>query len=865
LGAASVAASPTSVQEESSQATLVPPRRILGAAPNRFSMQARFGPRQAVWILTKPRPTFQEELASRELARGLSKLGLVRPPIQAVMAAAEPRPQDAVFSLQVDREAFKHPEAYEIAREGENNEATLIRLKGATPQALLYAVFDFLERQGAFFALSGDIYPLDPATTLNVPPAGRPWRGQPRFGVRGLMVTPTYLNGIVAWNREDYRAYFEAMLRMRFNTLSIFVFWGSPPWPQLFCSSYLNFTYGGTGHSVQNETSATYILNYMPQRTSDYGMGAGDLYDGDVFGAEATLQARNVFEAGNLAEDLWREAFGYANKLGIRVGIGFEIDRIPVEIVQAAPPESYYVPTDPKIPGPTLDPESAANRDILEARLGSVLETYPMLDHIWLWEYELQSWTSRIMEVPLSVIPFKQAADFLRRHAPEKRLVFMGWGGVTRHFASFHKQLPQDVVFSALTDTIGLDPVSEEFAKLESRERWPIPWLEDDSAMWSPQVHVHQLVRDIDLAEKYGCQGLFGLHWRDRIMDVNANFQSRYSWDRDLSAAEYFRTFGALQTREPRGRQLAELLDAIERDHLILCTEKDDSLPGLYKFTRYSGDYHDVFVPGLGFEPSEKMKKSQMEVVRQLHALTAAASSPEERERLNYLTAYVETFVPYAESWSVGAQLHKVLERAAKLKKDGQTEAARQLVLAEGVLLWLKMAPLVRETLLVYQNIVSTRSDLGQLVSMHNKYERIALYRYKASIKEYLKELPPEMEKAFTEARLPDPKVTPRVFIPTLPTLLDEGGRLRISAVVVGGEKVLRATLFTRLAGAVRWTGRPMKLLGRRTYQCELQKPAVAGLWLDYYVQAEVEGREGRIQLTVPVEAPTRTYTVTLI
>ena len=38
-----------------------------------------------------------------------------------------------------------------------------VRLSGATPQAVLYAVFDFLERQGAFFGLDGEVYPLEPA------------------------------------------------------------------------------------------------------------------------------------------------------------------------------------------------------------------------------------------------------------------------------------------------------------------------------------------------------------------------------------------------------------------------------------------------------------------------------------------------------------------------------------------------------------------------------------------------------------------------------------------------------------------------------------------------------------------------------
>jgi len=59
----------------------------------------------------------------------------------------------------------------------------------------------------------------------------------------------------------------------------------------------------------------------------------------------------------------------------------------------------------------------------------------------------------------------------------------------------------------------------------------------------------------------------------------------------------------------------------------------------------------------------------------------------------------------------------------------------------------------VRETFLSVQDYVSTRNDLGTLASMHNKYERLALFRLKASMKEFLGEVPPEVEKLYDEVR----------------------------------------------------------------------------------------------------------------
>jgi hypothetical protein len=86
--------------------------------------------------------------------------------IQAAAGQATPRPGETVFHLAANAEIARNPEAYEIARDGAPGDSATVRLSGATPQVVLYAVFDFLERQGAYFGLDGEIYPLDPIPAL---------------------------------------------------------------------------------------------------------------------------------------------------------------------------------------------------------------------------------------------------------------------------------------------------------------------------------------------------------------------------------------------------------------------------------------------------------------------------------------------------------------------------------------------------------------------------------------------------------------------------------------------------------------------------------------------------------------------------
>lgn len=837
-----------------------------------LQMQASWGSGKTVWILTEPGAGFQEQFAGKELARGLRNLRLGGELRSGSMQGAEPGKNDFVFKLEVRKSGFKHPEAYEIVHLNSGGNTPRVQLTGASPQALLYSVFDFLERQGAFFGLDGEVYPLDPAHSLTLPPPNQSWTAQPRFATRGLLPWPDFLNCITVYNREEYRAALEAMVRMRFNTLGIHVYSSGKEWTE----SFLSFEYGHTGHWAFTDTSATNRWGYLPQRTSQFGMGAAELYTSEVFGSSATTQSRSCWEDERNAQNLWAEAFRYAKRLGIRSGVGFEPYSIPDEIVRAVPPEASFVNPHPKLPAPPIDPESVAAKDILEARMGRLLEAYPEVDYVWLWEDENSNWASRNARVPLSITPFRQAHDFLRRHAPDKRMVISGWGGVVRHFAYFHEHLPEDVIFSALNDSVGWDPVSEEFGKLGSRERWPIPWLEDDPAMWLPQFHVYRFQRDMDLASQYGCQGVFGIHWRTRIIDVNAGFLSRYSWQSSLRPEVYFQSYAASLARPERAPKLAETLNAADRDRLILSSWSGRIVNGHHEIHEYTGDYDEAFQYWNGYEPSESIKQSQARVARELRQLTDEASSPAEAERLNYLARHVEFVVPYSECWSLAFHLYRVLEKASSLKKAGNPDEARDLVRTQGVPLWLKLAPNVREAILDFQNIVATRNDLGTLASMHNKYERLALFRLPASIKEYLIDLPPEIQKSTEESLRADSEAPFRVFIPTRPTVLGRGERVRAFAVVAGnvapasrrpGESRRQTppSLFTRHSGSPAWNEAAMTLVGRRTYVADLEAPDQGSSFLYYYVRSKFTTPKGTQRITAPVEAPQRFYTLTLL
>jgi hypothetical protein len=793
----------------------------------------------SIKVSASPVPT----LAEKEMLRGLLALRLPSD-VRFERASAANSPGDRLIALRIDRTGLPHDESYEIRASGSG-----VTVRGASERGLLCGVFEFLERQGAVFGIDGESYPPEPARELIVPGGGQSWTSSPRFSVRGLLPWPDFLNCITVFNEEHFRAYFEAMLRMRMNTFGMHVYTQKEQWAE----SYLNFEFAGVGHLAYLDNTASNRWGYLPERTSRFGMGSSRYFDGEVFGSDATRLGRNPWEIAENTQKLLKNALVYAKNLGIRTGVGFEPYQIPDEIYRALPPEARFEDQKAR---PRFDPTSYTGRKLLEARLDNLLNSYPDVDHVWLWEDEGANWDSRKEGVPLPATAFQLTYDYLRRHAPKKRLVISGWGGVARHFADLHKVLPEEIVFSCLSDSLGWDPVHEVFGQLGSRERWPIPWLEDDPSMWLAQFHVNRFKRDVDLADRYSCQGMLGIHWRHRIVDPTATFFARAMWDKGYQPDAHYAAYAKSQASGARAGKYGRILSDIDRNQTLLRTGSDEVKDGHVVQTEFSGDYSEAFTYWSASKVTDKARASQQQAARELRVLTDAAPAVE-KNRMEHVTRHVEFMTHYAEAWIHAQALDEVLKRAVALRKNKQQAEAKALVQQAGVPIWLKLAPEVRQAILRFHGAVATRNDMGTLASMQNKFVRIALDRLPLSMAEFLDAMPAEVEAAMKEAREPDTETPARLIVPVRPTMLAKGEKVRILAIVPGEAAVRAVTLRIRPAGAAAWTERPFKLLGRKTYEVWLELPAAPGAVVEYQVTSNVGGRalrapeDGAYRLTV--------------
>jgi hypothetical protein len=500
----------------------------------------------------------------------------------------------------------------------------------------------------------------------------------------------------------------------------------------------------------------------------------------------------------------------------------------------------------------------------LERRLADLLERYPMVDYVWLWQDEGANWEGRAKNVPLSTTPFTQAHDFLRRHAPQKRLVLAGWGGVTRSFDSLHQRLPEDIIFSALSDTLGWDPVNEAFGRLGSRERWPIPWIEDDPSMWFPQFRASRFQTDMKRAQEFGCQGMLGIHWRHRIIDPTATYLARASWDSDLTATNHYRSFCAAQASGERVEKLATLFDDCDRNHAISSTFLGSyDKAGFANRVELTGDYSEAFNYAAN-EPDLAVLPVQRATAERFRQLASQATSPLERNRIGYFAGFVGFMVPYCDAFEAAHKLDAVLKQAVELRAAGKQDEARATVVEHGVPLWLTMAPLVREVMVGYQRVIATHNDLGQLASMQNKFVRIALERLRLSIKEFVDELPPQMDQAYAAAISPEGANPPRVFIPTRPSLLNSGESLRIFIVAPGLAQGGEVKLFTSSQGARQWHSFTAGHNGRDVYAVQLG-PFAPGVGTDRTIEYYATARSGAETFCDPPQAPENVYILNIV
>jgi hypothetical protein len=356
-------------------------------------------------------------------------------------------------------------------------------------------------------------------------------------------------------------------------------------------------------------------------------------------------------------------------------------------------------------------------------------------------------------------------------------------------------------------------------------------------------------------ARGLGCQGMLGIHWRHRIIDPTATYFARASWDKRLTSAANYRFYCGALAQGDRIGQLASILENADRQLGIAST-----FLGTYNKDGFADTTILADLTSAGNRPRVAMLEKQRVTVKLFSELMSRIDSPVERDRVGYFAGFVEMMVPYCDALAKAYEIQAVLKRAVALRDQRKNEEARALVMEKAVPLWIAMAPMVRETMLIYQGIVATRNDQGQLASMQNKFVRVTLERLRLSIKEFLGELPTSMEGAYVDATSCEGANAPRLFIPTRPSLLRSGESVRVFLVLPGQAGTTDVRLYSRRSREKNWTSVAAQHQGRSVYSACLGPFGRSDATIEYY--AATSG--GAVGLSAPIEAPSNHYTLNI-
>lgn len=161
-----------------------------------------------------------------------------------------------------------------------------------------------------------------------------------------------------------------------------------------------------------------------------------------------------------------------------------------------------------------------------------IMTTYP-IDYYWFWTGEGWTWQDAAAgEVQAAAKDLQIAVQAAKSAGVPFKLATCGWVlGPSGDRTMFDRDLPKDVALSCINRQVGMAPVDISFSRIKGRPLWSIPWMEDDPTLTSVQLWAGRMRRDAADALAYGCTGLFGIHWRTRILGPNVAALAQAGWD----------------------------------------------------------------------------------------------------------------------------------------------------------------------------------------------------------------------------------------------------------------------------------------------------------------------------------------------
>jgi hypothetical protein len=528
-----------------------------------ISIQILSKPQKTVIALSKT-SSLQEVYAAREVRRYLYLRTGELLPIQEFEANKLPTSGNIIvigsatssiikeFSKSVkiqNPDLLLKPEEYWL-RVFNQKDRKILMITGKDAISTLYAAYKLMESYGIRYTLAGDVIP-DGQIAMNLPEIDKVF--SPQFKVRGMLPYHSWNpEGPENWNEDAYKSFLTQQVKMGLN----------------FIGLIYDFEYSDRRTYIfppekQNWNAGDYWIDTPPA-------GAGQAMKSNLYGSDRWLEARKL---GTLEEQtaymkqenikFMGRIFSYAHLFNVQCAIGAEnrgdqqyFSTLFNEISNTVKPDFFWISS----------PETWSYSSPPQNTIDELISTYK----------------AALTAQKTANAPFEIAST--------------GWAiGPQNDPLVLDRNLPKELILSALNLNFGKGPVQPEWAQITNRRKWVMPWMEDDLNLLSPQLWVNRTIQNAADAKKYGCEGLIGVHWRTKILSPQMMILAALCWDNQLDANTFYDDFAVTHFGSEAANEISSIFQKIDGNLPEVSVWLDGWPGGLKKDSTYWNLNKDKF------------------------------------------------------------------------------------------------------------------------------------------------------------------------------------------------------------------------------------------------------------------------------
>lgn len=596
---------------------------------------------------------------------------------------------------------------------------------GNDQAATMYAAYDFVERLGAVFLITGDVLP---SRQSNLPSPVLDVRSEPAFARRGIYTTFEYENRSTM-SLQDWHHWLDQMAKLKFNYLHL-QWYPYEPWIRYEHQGEVKWM----GDVSKPQTG--YMLrsfDFGRQWTSEMEIGKDKFRAAGIYPGLAPPEFQNLHDseqAFQIAQGFLRDIIDYAKSRQIHVWLGIDATSVAPNLAKYATRTSN-LPYDP-IFGTFICPDNPVSLELNDARFKSLIQTYPGADGFFMWlpeGYPVCNHDARDRQFYLNLRPrylgeaeshalftadiaqdndqivdsnsgsmyfIEKLFEARDRIAPNVKLGVAAYGRLYL-WPFIDKMFPKSVPFDEMESSGVWTPTGvpmELFAGMRGRENTIINRIDDDSNMLGMQFNIHLYDKDQVLisSEKYGVSGFASQAYRDPETDWDIKYMSEGGYNAHLSPQQFYQDYATRIFGQAAAPRMMKAFDTLEKNEEFMgwrgrgnfaCCGAPRELQIAYQVWKQPDYYDGPTVADwrefISWAHNQTMYYNQS--IRLLGSALAdlqaaqADATPQSKERLTYMINRTQAYILHLQTLIAWEQAYIDLDAAFAEKPRVTNEA----------------------------------------------------------------------------------------------------------------------------------------------------------------------------------------------